>query len=182
MNRRTTIVMAIIPCLMMCIGSFVRAEVPFKGIVCPTSFSRQELTAAKEISRYVYMRTGSLLVVSQSDNIPQDNSSYIVIGRKDRAIIKDALSNSGNLSKLPSLGSEEYLLASVLKRGRNLAVITGGDDFGTLYAAYGFCEKLGVRFYLHGDVIPDAPFTDWSSINRLNEIGQILACIFDTID
>jgi hypothetical protein len=130
------------------------------------------LTAAKEIRRYVYLRTASLLVVSQSDNIPRDDSSYIVIGRKDRAIIKDALSDSGSLSKLSSLGSEEYLLASVLKRGRSLAVITGGDNFGTLYAAYGFCEKLGVRFYLHGDVIPDAPFTDWTSINRLNEIQK----------
>jgi hypothetical protein len=93
MNKRTPIVMVIIPCLMMCLGSVARAEVPFEGIVCPTSFSRQELTAAKEIRRYVYLRTGSLLVVSQSDNIPRDHSSYIVIGRKGRAIIKDALSD-----------------------------------------------------------------------------------------
>jgi len=34
-------------------------------------------------------------------------------------------------------------------------MLTGGDDTGTLYAAYRLAEALGVRFYLHGDVIPD---------------------------
>ena len=31
---------------------------------------------------------------------------------------------------------------------------------GTLYAAYRLAEVLGVRFYLHGDVIPDEPM-EW---------------------
>ena len=34
-------------------------------------------------------------------------------------------------------------------------LLVGGDGVGTLYAAYQFAEQLGVRFYLHGDVIPD---------------------------
>jgi len=33
--------------------------------------------------------------------------------------------------------------------------ITGGSDIAALYGAYDFAEHLGVRFYLHGDVIPD---------------------------
>ena len=164
-NIRLTIVAV----LMMCLGSVVRAEIPFKGIVCPSSPSRPELTAAREIRRYVYLRTGNLLGVSQSDKIPRDSSSYIIVGRKDRAIIKGALSDSDSLSGSQSLKDQEYLLVSVRKGGRTLTVISGGDVFGVLYAGYGFSEKLGVRFYLHGDVIPDAPFSNWAAIKRLNE-------------
>ncbi|MDP6634032.1 MAG: hypothetical protein QGG42_03970 [Phycisphaerae bacterium] len=161
--------LAIVPLLMVCLGSAVQAEVPFKKIVYPASPSNPELMAAKEIRRYIYLRTGNLLGVSQGDKIPQDSSNYIVVGRKDRAIIKDALSDTKRLSGSQALKAEEYLLASAPKGGRTLTVVTGGDNFGTLYGAYGLCEKLGVRFYLHGDVIPDASFTDWTAIKRLNE-------------
>ncbi|MDP7286383.1 MAG: hypothetical protein QGH94_00175 [Phycisphaerae bacterium] len=161
--------LAIVPFLMMCFGSVARAEAPFEGIVYPASPSNPELLTAKEIRRYIYLRTGSLLPISQGVRIPQGSSNYIIVGRKNRAIIKDALSGTKQLSASHSLKDEEYLIASVRKRARFLAVITGGGDFGTLYAAYGFCEKLGVRFYLHGDVIPDTPFTDWAAIKRLNE-------------
>jgi hypothetical protein len=33
--------------------------------------------------------------------------------------------------------------------------IAGGSDLGVLYGAYRYAEWLGVRFYLHGDVVPD---------------------------
>ena len=36
-----------------------------------------------------------------------------------------------------------------------MLLIAGGDPIGTLYGAYRFAEHLGVRFYLHGDVVPD---------------------------
>jgi len=155
--------------LTLCLGSLARAEVPFKEILCPASPSKPELLAAKEIRRYIYLRTGSLLPVSQGVIIPKDNSNYITVGRKDRAIIKDALLNTKHLPSSRSLKTEEYLLASISKGSRSLTVVTGGDNFGALYAAYGFCEKLGVRFYLHGDVIPDTPFSDWTAIERLTE-------------
>jgi hypothetical protein len=161
--------LAMVPVLMICLASVVRAGIPFKGIVCPASPSRPELTAAKEIRRYIYLRTGSLPPISRGAKVPQDSSNYIVVGRKDRAIINNALSGTKHLSGSRSLKAQEYLLASISKDNRSLAVITGGGNFGTLYAAYGFCEKLGVRFYLHGDVIPDDPFTDWAAIKHLNE-------------
>ncbi len=39
--------------------------------------------------------------------------------------------------------------------GRPVLLIVGGDPIGTLYGAYRFAEHLGVRFYMHGDVVPD---------------------------
>ena len=51
----------------------------------------------------------------------------------------------------PKSLNPEYRLKSDGKR----LTITGGSDVGVLYGAYAFAEKLGVRFYLHGDAIPD---------------------------
>lgn len=34
----------------------------------------------------------------------------------------------------------------------------GGSDVALLYAAYQYAELLGVRFTLHGDIIPDTPY------------------------
>ena len=36
-----------------------------------------------------------------------------------------------------------------------MLTISGGSPIAVLYGAYHFAENLGVRFYLHGDVIPD---------------------------
>ena len=47
------------------------------------------------------------------------------------------------------------MLRTIDVDGKRTWWIVGGDDAGTLYGVYRFAEKLGVRFYLHGDVIPD---------------------------
>ena len=36
-----------------------------------------------------------------------------------------------------------------------MLLVVGGDPVGTLYGAYRLAEHWGVRFYLHGDVVPD---------------------------
>jgi hypothetical protein len=48
--------------------------------------------------------------------------------------------------------------------------VVGGDEVGTLYGAYGFAEKLGIRFGLDEDVVPDEPWSgNWP---ELNETGK----------
>ena len=43
----------------------------------------------------------------------------------------------------------------------------GGDEVGTLYGAYRFAEKLGIRFGLDGDVVPDERLSgDWPEVNE----------------
>ena len=49
--------------------------------------------------------------------------------------------------------------------------MVGGDPIGTLYGAYRLAERLGVRFYLHGDVVPDAAAWRWRS-PRAGRTGQ----------
>ncbi|MCU0780508.1 MAG: malectin, partial [Akkermansiaceae bacterium] len=83
--------------------------------------------AAKEIRRYVYLRTGELLPV--------------------------AASGTGIALRVdPALAAQQYRLKGGAKAD---LVISGGSDVAVLYGAYAFVEKLGVRFELNGDVIPD---------------------------
>jgi hypothetical protein len=102
-------------------------------IVSPAKPSAMETLAAREVRRYFYLRTGQLAAIANSDG-PVSGDAIVV--RKDAS---------------RGLGPEEYILET---KGR-AAYLLGGGDAGTLYAAYRFAERLGVRFYLHGDVIPD---------------------------
>ena len=75
--------------------------------------------------------------------------------RKDRPEIT-ALADSGDLqTRVATLPPGGYLLTTVKQADRPVLLIVGGDDIGTLYGAYRLAELLGVRFFLHGDVIPD---------------------------
>jgi hypothetical protein len=91
-------------------------------IVCPPDAPPNVKLAAKEIRRYVYLRTGQMLPIADTG--------------KGIALKID-----------PTFGAQEYRITA--------DTITGGSDIGVLYGAYRYAELLGVRFYLHGDVVPD---------------------------
>ncbi|MCD6332521.1 MAG: hypothetical protein J7L89_04540, partial [Bacteroidales bacterium] len=94
--------------------------------------------AAKEIRRYVYLRTGTILEIRDIDKIDTTRGSIVL----------------GVDTTLPS---ESFQLFNDIVETNNYASlqITGHNPVSVLYGAYAFIEKLGVRFYLHGDVIPD---------------------------
>jgi len=86
--------------------------------------------AARELQRYIQLRTGKLLPMAK--NVPADKPFILV-------------------KRVAGLGGQEYGLHAF----ENGLEIGGGSDLAVLYGAYRFAEHLGVRFYLHGDVIPD---------------------------
>jgi hypothetical protein len=92
--------------------------------------SVMERLAASEIRRYVYLRTGDLLPIKE--NIGEQGAGI-------QLVIDSALS------------SQEFQLRTI----DDVLTVSGGSELGLLYGAYEFAEQLGVRFYLHGDVIPD---------------------------
>ena len=125
-------------------------------IVSPAHATPVERLAAKEIRRYLYLRTGKLFPIVQTNSKPPSKTACFVVGQKSRPVIKALIEKNENLaSSVASLQSEQYLLQSLAGRKQPVLLITGGDPIGTLYAAYRFAEHLGVRFYLHGDTIPD---------------------------
>src|ERR1035437_10043518 len=106
----------------------VDSAAPGRTVIVYSDASPQIRLASKEIRRYVFQRTGELLPIRARAS-----------GRSI-ALRVDA-----------SLEPQEYRLKT---RGDTLA-ISGGSAVAVLYGAYDFVERLGVRFYLHGDVIPD---------------------------
>jgi len=107
--------------------SAVQKDAPLV-IVCPQKSSSEIKLASSELRRYLYLLTGKRLSVSSKKT-----------------------GNSISLMIDTTLQAQEYRLKS---SGQSL-VISGGSDIGVLYGTYAFLEKLGIRFYLHGDVITD---------------------------
>jgi len=134
-------------------------------IESPPGASSVERLAAMEVQRYVYLRTGELPVIGTAKGASQ----RIVIMRKDLPLVDSSWSKAAK-----SLGPEQYLLRTTSAKGVKTWWIVGGDEIGTLYGAYRFAEKLGVRFYLHGDVIPDERL---KSLPDINEDGKPLFSI-----
>ena len=124
-------------------------------IVSPAGASPLEILSAREVRRYVYLRSGQLLNIVSTVPDSGRQTDAIIIARKDRpwdAVVRVPASLR---TAVQSLQPQQYLLRKFKDRDRSIVLIIGGDGAGTLYGAYRFAEHLGVRFYLHGDVVPD---------------------------
>ncbi len=146
------------------------------AIVAPTQATDVENLAAKEIRRYLYVRTGQLLPIITSDDLPKSPLGCIVVGAKQRTLLASTIQDTEGLSgMLDNLGPEQYAIKTLSHDKRKLVLIAGGDAIGTLYGAYRFAEILGVRFYLHGDMIPDERME--LSLPEVEETGKPLFAV-----
>jgi hypothetical protein len=101
-----------------------------------------ETFAARELQRYVYLRTGTLAAIGSS-----------AAPGPHFAVSNQAHPLGGGAG--PALGPPDYRIRSLMTPTGQVVAITGGGGSGTLYGVYRLAERMGVRFYLHGDVIPD---------------------------
>lgn len=129
-----------------------------------TGMSEIEAFAGREIQRYLYLRTGAMAPLSA------DDTDRIVITRSGSARVSTLRSEHDNA--LDALGEQDYLLATRDEAKGRTVYIVGGGDAGILYGAYRFVEHLGVRFYLHGDVVPDTRIP--LALPEVNEQGSPL--------
>ena len=143
--------------------------VPAAVVVSPGA-SFAERLAAQEIRRYVYLRTASLVPIVEDP--ARAEGGLIVVGSKDRPVVKGFLDDAALKASVEGLAAEQYLLRSIRHRGQSVVLVVGGDATGTLYAAYRLAEHLGVRFYLDGDVLPDGRIP--LSLPALDEVGKPL--------
>jgi hypothetical protein len=124
-------------------------------IISPRDASPLEALAAKEARRYLYLRTGRLLPFKAENIATPGPAGAIVVARKDRALSLALTREPDVQASLRTLEADQLWLRTYLLHGAPVLLLTGGDDLATLYAVYRFAEHLGVRFYLHGDVVPD---------------------------
>ena len=124
------------------------------AIVRSDKASFQVRLAAREIRRYLYLRTGELVRISTPGSRFKTVDG-IVIGVKGAPHLKAHLKDKALAGRIGALGPQQYAIKTVASGSGRAVIIAGGDPVGALYGAYRFIEHFGVRFYLHGDVIPD---------------------------
>jgi hypothetical protein len=118
-----------------------------------------ERLAAAEIRRYLYLTTGSLSNVIAIGSPKEVRAEGIIICGGGRPWLGENAASAGFESvppeRLPRLGPEDYWLKTLVKGRKKFLWISGGEGAGVLYGAYALAEKIGVRFGLEGDIVPD---------------------------
>lgn len=143
------------------IGAAKPAEATLPSVVHDGSEPAVEL-AAREVRRYLYLRTGSLLDMAVHTSLPPSGDLVVVATAGDPIL--------GDLDGLPPPGSAGgFVLKSLVHDGRQVLVIRGDDPAATLQGAYRYAEHLGVGFGLALDAIPDAPIA--LDISGIDEAG-----------
>ncbi|MFN8207539.1 MAG: hypothetical protein U0T82_09050 [Bacteroidales bacterium] len=121
-----------------------------------TSVNQQ--LAAKELRRYIYLVSGRLLPIKDIKTISQvDKGGYLICFPGD-TVLGSLVPESINKSDM-QLTPQSLLIRSFDKNGKTFLLLTGGSDQAVFYAVYRYIESLGVRFYPHGDVIPDLQYS-----------------------
>ena len=156
-------------------GCFLLLAVPVKAlnIAHTNDASTVEQQAAKEVRRYVFLRTGiapEVISVNRYADLP--GGDVIVVAADNQSIITELKPEYGNVDAPDSDNRKGYLLKSISKDGRHILVITGTDTVTTLSAAYRFAEKMGCYFNLAGDVIPDQKLAYPLDISGFDEKSQ----------
>jgi hypothetical protein len=137
------------------------------AILLPGDPSPIVTLAAKEIRRYVYLRTGAFCDILVAEGRLPDRPSVIALAPSGARLLEMMPLQPTFRDSLGRMKKDGYALRTITSGANRLFLITGHDDAATLYGAYAFAELLGVRFYAHGDVIPEGtiPF----AIPELNE-------------
>ncbi len=118
-----------------------------------------ERLAASEARRYLYLTTGQLSEIVAVSSLAEVKKTGLIVAVRGTISGLDEPANNGfdavPAERLAGLGAEDYWLKT-LRRGRtSFLLLAAGGGPGVLYGAYAFAEKLGVRFFLEGDVVPE---------------------------
>jgi hypothetical protein len=104
-----------------------------------------ERFAAREFCGYLEKLFG--IQVGPSEAIPADASSVFLIGNPvTNPLVKT--------QDFPEVTDQGVVLKTVKLGHRSALIVGGGSSKATLWAVYALAEKWGVRYLLHGDVLP----------------------------
>ena len=127
---------------------------PLPAIFLGRGATWHERVAAAEIQRYIYLRTGLLPAVKEVRSFARIPDGAVIVLERESAAAR-GLEDAEASARLFSLGPEDYWLETFRSGAKRRVLVAGGGGSGVLYAAYQLAEKLGVRFGLEGDVVPD---------------------------
>ena len=123
-----------------------------------------ERFAAGELCRYMKECFG--LAVEADGEIGDPGESLFLIGsaRTSRAVAA-AVADRG----FPELSEQGIVLRTVEYRGHKALIVGGGSPRATMWAVYELVERWGVRFLLHGDVLPEPTEFEFPAIDEVME-------------
>lgn len=143
----------------------VQDKVPQAVVVIGKNATDFEKYAAEEFVKYIYQMTGAKLEIVTNENV--DKKNLIVIGRSDTNPITSRLITRNKIrleSEYPGL--DGFIISTVEDEGKQILVLGGSMDRGTLYAVYHLLEYyLGIGFFENGDQVPKMESVSIDEIN-----------------
>ena len=136
-------------------------------LLTPPNPGAIEVFAAREVSRYLYLRTGLKL---EPNRDVFDGEIWVA----SKALARSLPLPEDIAAAVEKLGPQDYLLRTKMPAH----YIIGGSPAALLYAAYRFAHQLGVRFYLDGDVVPDAQLGNGFNVLEALELDETASPIF----
>jgi len=111
-----------------------------------------ERLAAAELCRYLQVLYD--ISASPAADVPGEAETVFIIGRPDT---NPATARFVAASPVPKLSDQGILLRPVNTGDKAGLLITGGSPRAVLWATYELVERWGVRYLVHGDVLPNEP-------------------------
>lgn len=126
------------------------------AIVAGEKATDLERLAAKEVQRYLYRISGTVLpLVGENAWRQESKRPTILVGTPQANAVLAAVAASAGIDASPAaLGDQGFVIKAAEAKGRPVAVIAAATPVGVLYGAYSLLEQLGVGFYLGGDALP----------------------------
>lgn len=144
------------------------------GVFIAADASWHERVAAAEVRRYLFLRTGRLPPLREVRSFARVPAKAVAVLEKGGSLAPGL--NADVAAKIAAFEAEDYWLKTLPGAARTV-LIAGGSGPAVLYGAYQFAEKLGVRFGLEGDVVPDARIEPASLALDLDETGRPLFAV-----
>lgn len=126
-------------------------------------FYGNEIMAAKELRRYLYLREGKLYKIEQNSKVYCDESCFVTACEQSELIQNINRTMPGYLD-FNDLTEDGFLIKTITKENKKITVLSGKTQVSTLYAVYEYAEQMGVGFSIHGDIYPE------KKLNSLPEI------------
>jgi hypothetical protein len=128
------------------------AAVPRVGVQIGPEPDAVERFAADELAGYLSRLFR--VVTKPTTRRPEPADVLLLVGTPDtNPAVAEAL---GTVS-WPMVSDQGIVLKRAVRDGRPALVIGGGSPAATLWAVYELVERWGVRYVLHGDVLPEQP-------------------------
>jgi septum formation topological specificity factor MinE len=125
------------------------------GIWIGPEATELEVQAAKELQSFLYSISQKKLAIRKLANGKTDGRPAIIVGTV-KSLSKFTGDFPKQVARLEKGSNEAFDLCIGAHKGAPTALILGNEPIGALYGAYTFLEKLGLGFYLGGDVFPGA--------------------------